>query len=138
MDQTIPAYQVDARWRIVRANDPFCRTFHCTESTLIGHDVRELLRDDWRLDFRTYVARALVGVGDVELTVPLVAPCGEQSWFKHRIEALVEDGLLTGYRATIQPKVARVAGTTKRWWEWRPVATHQVWDFDVEQLAQAR
>ena len=36
-------------------------------------DVRDLLRADWCLDFRTYVARALVGVGDPNVTLPLVA-----------------------------------------------------------------
>ncbi len=137
MEKTIPAYQIDARWKIVRANDAFCRTFRCTASSLIGRDVRELLREDWRLDFRTYVARALVGVGALDVTVPLVAPCGEQSWFEHKLEPLIEDGTLAGYRATIQPKAAKLADAPKRWWEWRPVAAHPVWDFDAEQLARA-
>ena len=51
-DKTIPYYQIDARWKIVRANEAFCRILHCTESTLVGRDVRDLLREDWRLDFR--------------------------------------------------------------------------------------
>jgi len=136
-DKSIPVYQIDARWKIVRASDAFCRTFHCTESSLIGRDVRELLREDWRLDFRTYVARALVGVGDLDVTLPMVAPCGEQGWFKHQLEPLMEDGRLAGYRASIQPQAVAKTLTAKRWWEWRPVVAHQVWDFDAEQLAQA-
>lgn len=135
-DKTIPVYQIDTRWHIVRANDAFCRTLHCTESSLIGRDVRDLLREDWRLDFRTYVARALVGVGDLDLTLPLVAPCGEQGWFKHQLEPLIEDGLLAGYRASIQPHVVAKVPAPKRWWEWRPVAVHQVWDFETERLAR--
>lgn len=136
-DNNIPVYQIDTRWTIVRANEAFCQTFHCTESSLIGRDVRELLRADWRLDFRTYVARALVGVGDLDVTLPLVAPCGEQGWFKHRLEPLMEDGRLAGYRASIQRHVAAAVATPKRWWTWRPVAAHQVWDFSENELAKA-
>lgn len=136
MEKTFPVYQIDERWRIVSANNGFCRALRCTESSLVGRDVRELLRDDWRLAFRSYVARALVGVGDLDVTVPLVAPCGEQHWFRHQLEPLIEDGLLTGYRATIQPQVVATA-SPRRWWEWRPVVAHQVWDFDAESLAPA-
>lgn len=134
-DQTIPVYEIDTRWKIVRANEAFCRTFRCTESSLIGSDVRELPREDWRLDFRSYVARALVGVGDVDLTLPLVAPCGALGWFRHHLEPLTEDGLLTGYRACVQPQVATKPAAPRHWW--RPIAAHQVWDFEVEQLATA-
>ncbi|MFA5907256.1 MAG: PAS domain-containing protein [Vicinamibacterales bacterium] len=137
MEKTLPVYQIDERWRIVSANNGFCRALRCTESSLVGRDVRELLRDDWRLAFRSYVARALVGVGDLDATVPLVAPCGEQHWFRHQLEPLIEDGMLAGYRATIQPHVAQLAEAPKRWWEWRPVVARQVWDFDVEQLSRA-
>jgi len=136
-DNTLAVYQIDARWQIVSANEAFCRTLQCTESSLIGRDARELLREDWRTDFRNYVARALVGVGDVEATVPLVAPCGKQAWFKHEIEPLVEAGMLEGYRASIQPHVVAKADTAKRWWEWRPSAFNQVWDFDAEPFARA-
>lgn len=136
-DNTLPAYQIDGRWQIVSANDAFCRTLHCTESSLIGRDARELLREDWRHDFRHYVARALVGVGDVEVTVPLVAPCGKEAWFKHELEPLMEDGFLAGYRATIQPHVVAKSETPKRWWEWRPATPHDVWDFETEPLARA-
>ena len=136
-DNTLAVYQTDARWQIVSANEQFCRTLHCTESSLIGRDARELLRADWRLDFRHYVARALVGVGDVEVTVPLVAPCGKEGWFKHELEPLIDNGLLAGYRATIQPQTVARAAETKRWWEWRPAAFHQVWDFQPEPLPRA-
>lgn len=138
-DETIPAYQIDARWRIVQANDAFCRTLHCTRSSLIGRDVRDLLRADWRIDFRAYVARALVGVGDLDVTLPLVAPCGKEGWFKHLLEPLMDEGLLAGYRATIHPlAVVAKAAESKRWWEWRPVTAHQVWDFDAEPFANPR
>ncbi len=137
MDMTVPTYQIGASWRIARANDAFCRTLHCTELSLIGRDVRELLRDDWRPNFKAYVVRALVGVGDLGVTLPLVAPCGEQNWFRHELEPIIEDGKLAGYRATIHPKVAQLAEAPKRWWEWRPVAPRPVWDFDAEQLSRA-
>lgn len=136
-DTTLAVYQIDARWRIVSASEQFCRTLHCTESSLIGRDARELLREDLRKDFRHYVARALVGVGDVEMTVPLVAPCGKQAWFKHAIEPLMEHGMLDGYRASIRPHAVAQPATTRRWWEWRPSTFNQVWDFDAEQFANA-
>ena len=113
-------YQIDSNWLIVQANYEFCRLFQCTESGLIGREIRTLLRDDWRLDFRAYVARALVGVGDYDATVPMVAPCGEAGWFKHSLEPMVEDGRLDGYRATITPHQARVAAPAKRWWDCCP------------------
>lgn len=136
MPETLPVYQIDARWQIVSASDAFCRLLHCTESSLIGRDARELLRQDWRHDFRNYVARALVGVGDVEITVPLVAPCGEERWFKHELEPVTEDGLLAGYRATIAPHVVAKA-EPKRWWTRRQATISRVWDFDVDEYAKA-
>jgi len=138
MSDRTPTYQIDARWRIVHANDAFCRTLQCTESSLLGRDARDLVRADWRADFRNYVARALVGVGDLDATLPLVAPCGKEGWFKHLLEPLSEDGQLAGYRASIQPHPvpAHIAGS-KRWWQWRPAAAHLVWDFDEEQYAKA-
>lgn len=136
-DNTIPEYEIDTRWRIVRANDAFCRALRCTKSSLIGRDVRDLLRADWRLDFRTYVARALVGVGDLDVTLPLVAPCGEEGWFRHQLEPLMDDGMLAGYRASIQRHAPIKVEAPKHWWQWRPVIAHQVWDFDAEQLAKA-
>lgn len=136
-DHIIPEYEIDTRWRIVRANDAFCRALHCTKSSLVGRDIRDLLRADWRLEFRTYVARALVGAGDLHVTLPLVAPCGEEGWFRHELEPLMADGLLTGYRASVQRHPPAKAEDPKRWWQWRPVAAHQVWDFDVEPLPKA-
>lgn len=136
-DTTLAVYQADARWRIVSASDQFCRTLHCTESSLLGRDARELLRDDWRNDFRHYVARALVGIGDLEATVPLVAPCGEQSWFKHHIEPLIENGMLEGFRASIRPHAVAMPAATKRWWQQRPCSFNQVWDVDAAPFAQA-
>jgi PAS domain S-box-containing protein len=128
LDHSLPLYEIDARWQIVRANDAFCRLLLCTESSLIGRDARELLRQDWRHDFRNYVARALVGVGDVEMTMPFVAPCGRESWFKHELEPLIEEGRLAGYRASIQPLAAAKSETPKHWWNRRPAATSRVWD----------
>jgi PAS domain-containing protein len=135
--KTIPFYQIDGHWKIVKANEAFCQTFQCTESGLIGRDVRELLRADWKADFRTYVAQAMVGVGDAEVTIPLVAPCGKEAWFKHQLEPLMADGLLACYRATIQPHLALAAAAPKRWWEFRAVAPRQVWDFDTELMTKA-
>lgn len=130
-----PVYQIDARWQIVSANDAFCRMLQCTESSLRGRDARELLREDWRPDFRNYVARALVGVGDVEITVPFVAPCGKEAWLKHELEPLLEDGLLAGYRATVAPLSAAKAAPA-RWWTRRPAAM-RVWNVDLDQFAKA-
>lgn len=129
------SYQIDSKWRIVRANDACCRALRCTEAGLIGLDVRDLLRADWRLDFRAYVSRALVGIGDADVTLPLVAPCGEQGWFKHTIEPLMHDGNIAGYRATIVPRI--VPAPAKRWWSWRAAAPRTVWNFDDDQLAKA-
>ncbi len=136
-DKTIPAYQIDTHWRIVRANHAFCRALHCTELSLLGRDVRDLLRADWRRDFRTYVARALVGIGNLDVTLPLVAPCGKEGWFRHQLEPLLEDGMLAGYRASIQPQAVAAAAPPKNWWHWRPAVAHLVWNFDAEQFARA-
>lgn len=132
-----PVYEIDPRWKIVKANETFCRAFRCTESGVIGRDLRDLLREDWRLDFRAYVARALIGAGELDVTLPMVAPCGEHSWYKHSLEPLMHQGVPAGYRATIQPHIVVTAEPVKRWWEWRPTVTRQVWDFEPGQLAHA-
>jgi PAS domain-containing protein len=132
MTSTTPEYQIDEKWQIIRANEAFCRTFHCSESGLIGRDARDLMRQDWRLDFRTYVARALVGVGDPGATLPMVAPCGLQGWYKHTLEPIMNDGRLAGYRATVLPHIVHhEAAAPKRWWDWRGQTPHLVWDFEV-------
>jgi PAS domain-containing protein len=133
MDRTIAEYQVDEKWQIVGANDEFCRAFRCSASGLIGRDARELLRQDWRLDFRAYVARALVGVGDLEVTLPMVAPCGQEGWYKHALEPILDNGLLAGYRASVRPHIIRQAApATKGWWNLRARDPRTVWDFETD------
>lgn len=131
MTPPIASYQIDSKWKIVRASDAFCRQFRCTEQGLVGRDIRDLMREDWRLDFRRYVARALVGIGDYDATLPMVAPCGEEGWFKHTLEPLIEDHVLSGYRATVTPHLVHEAAPAKRWWEWRGQTPRPVWDFDA-------
>lgn len=128
-----PAYEIDERWKIVKVNDAFCREFKCSESGLIGRDIRDLMRADWRVDFRTYVSRALVGVGAPIVALPMIAPCGEQGWYTHQLEAVMQNGSLAGYRATIAPH-ATPAGAPQRWFEWRAAAPRPVWNFEAEQL----
>jgi len=131
MTASIATYQIDATWLIVRANDAFCRAFRCSEQAIVGRDIRDLLREDWRLDFRSYVARALVGIGEHDVTVPMVAPCGEEGWFKHTLEPILEDGLLRGYEATVTPHLIRNAAPAKRWFSLVPKAPRLVWNFDA-------
>ena len=137
MKTPAPTYQIDSKWRIMRANEAFCRIFRCTELSLIGRDVRDLLRQDWKRDFRTYVARALVGVGNYEVTLPFVAPCGQEGWYRHTLEPLIEDGLIAGYRATIQPRLVQVVEPPKRWWEIRVQSPRLVWNSELDQLERA-
>lgn len=131
MDTVLAAYEIDATWKIVNVNDAFCRHLHATESGLVGRDIRDLLREDWLVDFRAYVARALVGIGSCTATIPLTAPCGTQAWFDHALEPLVEHGLLCGYRARIVPHAARVRH--RSWWPWdrHSEPAHHVWDFEA-------
>jgi PAS domain S-box-containing protein len=122
-------YEVDRRGVIVNASDEFCRALRCTRMGLIGRDVSELLRPDFRPDFRMYVARALVGVGSAEIVVPVVAPCGEEGWFKHLLVPLSEEGRITGYRATVVPPPVQTR--SRRWWEWPTPEPRQVWNFET-------
>lgn len=132
MSTPTAAYEINAKWAIVRANDAFCRLFLVTPQGLIGRDVRDLLRRDWQLDFRTYVAQAMVGVGDTDVTIPMVAPCGEEGWFKHSLEPIMADGLLTGYRATVAPHLAVAsAEPAQPWWQPHAQAPHHVWDAEL-------
>ncbi|HWI17555.1 MAG TPA: PAS domain-containing protein [Vicinamibacterales bacterium] len=130
---TTPRYQIDSKWLIVEVNDAFCRAFRCSEAGLVGRDIRDLLRADWRLDFRTYVARALVGVGDLDVTLPMVAPCGEHGWYKHSLEPLMEGGQLRGYRAAVTPHVIKKADAPAKWWQMRSPRT--VWNFESRTAA---
>src|SRR5262245_57804609 len=49
-------YEIDCRWRIIEANEEFSRAFQHGDARLIGRDIRDLVRNDWRMDFRKYVA----------------------------------------------------------------------------------
>ena len=135
--QPTARYQVNAQWQIVEADTEFCRLFRGSRAALIGRDVRELLRQDWRLDFRRYVARALVGVGEPEAMVPMLAPCGQEVWCRHHLEAVIQDGFLAGFTATIVLRLSTVSTGPKRWWQWRGHAPHIVWDAELEPLARA-
>lgn len=128
-------YQVDARWQIIMANEEFCRLFRSTESGLIGRDVRDLLREDWRHDFRRYVARALVGAGEHAVTVPMLAPCGDELWCNHDLTPLIINGAPEGFRATIAPRQATVLQGPNHWWH--GLAQHLVWDTELDTLARA-
>lgn len=137
MKSPAATYEVDSKWKIIRASNAFCREFRCTEQSLLGRDMRDLLREDWRLDFRTYVARALVGVGDTDVTLPMVAPCGEQGWYKHALEPIMEDGVLAGYRASLVPHIITTAAPAKRWWDWGAAPAPAVWNFAERALGRA-
>lgn len=135
MTEPTPAlYEIDSNWRIVRASDSFSRALRCTAQGLIGRDVRDLVRQDWRADFQSYVSKALVGVGEYDATVPLVAPCGQQGWFKHRLEPITEKGLLKGCRVTVMLQSER-RRMLKLWWPWRKGTPQRVWDFDSGKMA---
>lgn len=129
MDIPECVYEVDRRGLIVRVSDDLCRALRCTRMKLIGRDMRELLRPDFRPDFRLYVARALVGVGSAEIVVPIVAPSGEEGWFKHRLEPLMDEGRITGYRATVVPPPVNTKA--RRWWQGPAQEPRQVWNFET-------
>jgi PAS domain S-box-containing protein len=130
MQTTDCVYEVDRRGLIVHVSDELCRALRCSRMGLLGRDVRDLLRPDFRPDFRMYVSRALVGVGYTEIVVPMVAPCGEEGWFKHAIEPITEDGRITGYRATVVPPPSK-ASTPRRWWQWPTPELRLVWNFET-------
>jgi PAS domain S-box-containing protein len=137
METTECVYEVDRKGLIVHVSDELCRALRCTRVGLIGREVRELLRPDFRPDFRMYVSRALVGVGSAEIVVPMVAPCGEEGWFKHAIQPLTSEGRIIGYRATVVPPPRKVQA--RRWWQWPTPEPRLVWNFDtVPKPATAR
>jgi PAS domain S-box-containing protein len=129
-------YVVDAKWQIVSVDLEFCRLFRVSQSGVIGRDFRDLLRKDFRLDFRRYVARALVGAGQSVATFPMVAPCGDEHWVTHTLEPLSSEGMLAGFKATMHARVEQVE-VKKSWWHWHGAAPHQVWDAEVDHLAAA-
>jgi PAS domain S-box-containing protein len=134
MTSTECVYEVNQKGRIVSASDEFCRALRCTRPVLMGRDVRDLLRPDFRADFRTFVARALVGIGEAEIMVPMVAPCGERGWFKHAIEPIVDGGRITGYRALVVPPQMKHA-RARRWWQWSAPEPRLVWNFETANKA---
>jgi hypothetical protein len=76
----------------------------CAEAGLIGRDVHDLIRQEWRPHYGTLIERARDGRS--EIAVPLIAPCGLEGWFTHTMEPVREGGAITGYHATV---VARTA-----------------------------
>jgi PAS domain-containing protein len=129
MTSTECVYEVNQKGRIVSASDVFCRALRCTRPGLMGRDVCDLLRPDFRANFRMYVARALVGVGEAAIMVPMVAPCGEHGWFRHAIEPIVEGGRITGYRAAVVPPPMKHA-RARRWWQRSTPELRLVWNFE--------
>lgn len=123
-------YEVNQSGRIVGASEEFCRALRCTRPVLMGRDVRDLLRPDFRASFRISVARAMAGAGDAAIMVPMVAPCGEQGWFKHAIEPIVEGGRILGYRAAVVPPPMKQA-RRRRWWQRSTPEPRLVWNFET-------
>ena len=97
-------YQIDTECRIQRANEALCRLLRCAEAGLIGRDVHDLVRADWRDHYRPSLDRARDGV--TEVAVPIVAPCGLEGWFTHTLEPVRRNGTVVGYRATVVAHVA--------------------------------
>ena len=137
MDKPAASYAIDERWRIARVNEAFCRELKCSESGLIGRDIRDLMRADSRRDFRAHVSRALAGGGETTVTLPMIAPCGEQGWYRHQLEAIMQNGVLAGYHATIAPHVTDPAVGVRRWFSWQAVAPRTVWNFEADPLSKA-
>jgi len=105
MDMSTEAsYQIDTECRIVRASDAFCRLMRCAEAGLVGRDAHDLVRGEWRPNYGMLMARARDGAS--EIAVPLIAPCGLEGWFIHTMEAVRQNGAITGYRATVVPRTA--------------------------------
>ncbi len=129
MESSDCVYEVDRKGRIVYASDALCRALRCTRMGLMGRDLRDLLRPDFRPDFRMYVSRALVGVGSKEIVIPVVTANGEEGWFKHALEPMTDDeGRIAGYRATVVPPP--VTMQPRRWWDWPTPEPRQVWNFE--------
>jgi PAS domain S-box-containing protein len=128
-------YEVNQKGRIVHVSDEFCRALRSTRPGLVGRDVRDLLRPDFRADFRIYVARALVGVGEAAIMVPMVTPGGEHGWFKHAIEPIVDGGRIMGYRASVVPPPMQQA-RARRWWQWSTPEPRLVWNFETATKAR--
>ena len=121
------AYQVDSKWRIVAANDEFCRALRVTAPSLIGRDVRELIRQDWQSDFSSYVAKALVGAGDASMTLPIVRPREEPAWFMHTLEVIKIAGAISGYRAWLVPHLPQA----RRRFQRTQIDARPVWNFEA-------
>ena len=60
----------------------------------------------------------------------MVAPCGEEGWYKHALEPLIVDGKLAGYRATVVPPPVK-SSKKRRWWQWPTPEPRQVWNFET-------
>lgn len=125
------AYQVDSAWRIVAANDAICRALGFASARVLGCDVRDLIRPDWQSDFRSYVAKALVGAGRDTLTLPFITSDASEAWFTHTLEPISDKGVLNGYRAWLVPHVA-----SRRWGRWRSTEAHHVWNFEPSEHAR--
>ena len=97
-------FHIDTNCRIQRANEALCRMLRCAEAGLIGRDVHDLVRQDWRDQYRPLLARARDGAA--EANVPIVAPCGLEGWFTHTLEALRQNGAVVGFRVTVVAQVA--------------------------------
>lgn len=121
------SYHVDCAWRIVSANDEFCRAVRVPSASLVGRDVRDLVRHDWRSDFSSYVAKALVRAGDDTVTVPIVTPRAGETWFMHTLEAILDAGTVSGYRAWLVPHEPT---RPRPWYRWRRTHAHHVWNFE--------
>jgi hypothetical protein len=96
--------QIDTDCRIQGASDAFCRMMRCAPGGIVGRDVHDLIREDWRRHYRTVVERAKHGTS--EIAVPLVAPCGLEGWFTHTMEPVWHNGAVTAFRITVVPRTS--------------------------------
>jgi len=122
LTQTPLSYRADDAWKIAEVSAELCSYLRCTPAMLLGRDIRDLLPGTQRLAFRQYVASALSGPGDPELTIELIAPNGLLARFTHRIEAVGNGARLTGFRASLVPVGSRpLTRFDLPTWRWQPV-----------------
>jgi PAS domain S-box-containing protein len=93
-------YKTDARGRVVYANPAALAAFGVTEAEIVGQDMFELVRPDYRDEARRfYHDQSSQRIPNTLCEFPFINRAGEEIWVGQRVQLMVEGDEVAGFQA---------------------------------------
>ena len=93
-------YKTDAQGHVVYANPAALQAFGLTEAEIIGQDIFELIRPDYREQARRFYGdQATQQIPNTLCEFPFLTRQGDEVWVGQRVQLVSEGGEISGFQA---------------------------------------